>query len=287
MKKTLIFIGLVIIVSLPSQAVFSQTKYLTYTEMLAVESSFQKQYDKITQDSSTHRWGNLSPDTVLEFKDLSGRILTLLEAGSNKSLSRKERDLLNNLFYWIRDFNLYVNEIYKGVENLPEAIFLKRNEIDDAFGNVLESEIKEFERRFETKYGKLSERLNCLEIVMLNILSPTPKGHKINPPSPFEPILRANVLGFQWYTNNNALKPASPIYQAGLSYYLFGDSKLSGLINHIGIAGAYQRDLITKRNLWGAVLHLRTYDAGILYDLKSKDYVVSGSVNFQIFKNIF
>lgn len=76
--------------------------------------------------------------------------------------------------------------------------------------------------------------------------------------------------------------------QLGITYYLYGDGRISRLMNHVGLAAAYQHDLLTNANLVGAVLHVHKLDVGVFCPRGGcADPVFATSVNAQLFRRLF
>jgi hypothetical protein len=116
----------------------------------------------------------------------------------------------------------------------------------------------------------------------------SPMGQQVVMPSPWEWIVREQIIGFQYSAQLEKAYPSSPITQIGLTYYLYGDGRVSRLLDHVGLAAAYQRDAMTSTNLFGAVLHVHRLDVGFFCPrAKCADPVLATSVNAQIIRRIF
>ena len=285
MRKRLVAI---LLISWPFHHVAAQNA-LSLKDIQIVNSLFDQQFETIVSHSQTNGWGNFENNLgkQTEFKALANNISTLLTQAADKQFPETG---MSELRSQLLTFNLFVDEIYGAAEKVPVEIISKpfRIPINRKFRKVLQENIREYYRKFFIKYGKRSERLNILEILFNNwVFSPKPQGSGIAPPYSWEPILRMSVLGYQFYIDDRKFVPSSPIYQLGLTKYLFARNSFSKWVNHIGLAGAFQYDLAFKRRLWGGVLHIRTFDIALFIAEKTDDFVIAASFNFQIIKKFF
>jgi hypothetical protein len=147
---------------------------------------------------------------------------------------------------------------------------------------VLE-ELKEHGRKMEVRYGSKSERLNIFEMLLDQWTTPPLATGKLRDPLPWEWILRSQTLGYQYNRGTRELEPSFPILELGVTRYLFGTGAVSRRIHHLGLAGAYQRDVKRARNLFGFVLHLQEFDVGALCSNSCREHVIVGSKNLSFF----
>jgi hypothetical protein len=139
---------------------------------------------------------------------------------------------------------------------------------------------------FEARYGPQSDRINLLELLLINTLL---SGDR-NGPSPWEPILRISPVCYD-VTSNRFIKSA----QIGMSFYFLHDSPAwLRTLNHCG-AAFLLADPVNDKVYWldpkklspGVMAHVGKYEAGFLYDRNLHEWKVIGTVNFQIIPTIF
>jgi hypothetical protein len=172
---------------------------------------------------------------------------------------------------------------------LPPGINTAKDAITLVFLDHLSQQNQEFYRQFFVKYGSASERLNLLEAAILNeYFSGEPTGISEGSISPWEPVARIQVVGYQWALESNIVRPSSPTAQLGITYYFFGSGTWERALHHVGVAAAYQYVLGEGRNLGGLVAHVRTFDFGLLCSSWScEEPVLLTSVNLQLFQGFF
>ena len=158
----------------------------------------------------------------------------------------------------------------------------------DSYISVTQQQLADHERRFKVRYGESSERLNIAEILLTEIFQEPRAMGPLRSPGRWEPILRVQALGIHYDLAAEQLRPTSPIYQAGTAFYLYEDNKFSRAINHIGLAYAYQVDLTTKAKLRGGILHVSTFDLGLLCpDTGCDDGVLVASKNLSALPEVW
>jgi len=141
-------------------------------------------------------------------------------------------------------------------------------------------QLAEHERKLNIRHGALSERLNVVEMLLNEWMSRKSAMGALRDPPHFEWILRAQVVGFQYEQRAGHIRPGSPTYQVGTSYYFFGDNGFMKWLNHVGVAAAYQHDLVNREDLYGGVLHVQQYDIGFLCPRRTcKDWTIVASKN--------
>lgn len=183
----------------------------------------------------------------------------------------------SSIYTILGSYTDYLNAGYN--DQLPPAIRRLFCPIETSYLLLTMTELENHDMQMEVRYGKLSERLNIAEMLLDQWMSRKLGSGQLREPPRLEWILRVQVVGYQYDSRIDQFRPSSPTYQLGASYYLFG--KGSGLINHIGLAAAYQRDLSVGGDLWGGVLHVRDYDFGVLCPKGNcRDYVIVASKNF-------
>jgi hypothetical protein len=181
----------------------------------------------------------------------------------------------------LRSFGDFANTAYPS--NAPVEVNVALNGTQVILIRRLLANLKEYDRRFFIKNGEESERLNLLEMVLTErLFTPKPRGGVMNMPNPWEPVTRITVLGYQYYSDSKQMRPSSPIYELGFSYYFFGTNALAKL-HHVGVALAYQRDLIRDKRLKGGMLHTKWLQvAAFCESWPCSKPVIAASKNIQL-----
>ncbi len=141
---------------------------------------------------------------------------------------------------------------------------------------------------FDIRYGPRSDRINLLEMVLIN-LAPPFKGN-INGPSAWEPILRFTPVCYDISDNRFA-----KTYQVGANYYfLSGSPGLLKWLNHVGVAFAaadLASDQLYKFSFGelscGAMLHIGKYQVGMFKDHGGESWKFLTTVDFQVIPALF
>ncbi len=143
-------------------------------------------------------------------------------------------------------------------------------------------------QNFERRYGENSEKINVIELMVVNWVPPF-RG-TTNGPSPWEPILRVTPVCYD-ITDNKFIKAA----QIGINYYFLEDSfPLLKWLHHLGLAFVvgdtenhpiYQVDI--NKLSFGALLHLGKYQLGLLRDNRDNRLKLISTIDFQIIPGVF
>ena len=145
-------------------------------------------------------------------------------------------------------------------------------------------EIEKSLRRFETRYGSSSDKINLLEFLIVNLFPPF-KG-SLKSPSAWEPILRLSPICYN-FTDAKCVKTA----QVGFNYY-FLEKPFMGIIHHAGLAFAIT-DISSQHiyNLswpsFGFIAHLGKYQLGIIRDKTTANLKFISTIDFQIIPKFF
>lgn len=158
----------------------------------------------------------------------------------------------------------------------------------DVMGKIESLKIEKSLRNFEIRYGGNSEKINLIELLIINWIPPF-KGD-INGPSPWEPILRFTPICYN-ITDNRFIKT----FQIGMNYYfLEGSFSFLKWLHHFGIAFVigdtenqriYQMD--TKKLSFGTLVHLGKCQFGIIKDNRDNSLKLISTIDFQILPAIF
>jgi hypothetical protein len=261
---------------------------LSIPEIEIIDKLFTTQHVVVLDYQQENGWGDLPEDYIESFSEV---------ANSIKQNLSNHRTFDTTLFLEdYGDYNAFVEEIFKyesdpgNYNSMIGGPFF--SPIYSISLKLLDENLGEYFRKFEIRYGGLSEKLNLLEAFLNKaFFSPETTGSELNYPKPLEPILRIQSVGYQYNTDSQQMLPSSPVFQAGLSYYFLQQDGLfrsiGDKIHHIGIAGALQYDLFTETWLTGGVMHIRNFDIGLLYNADQKQTVVMASFNVQLIKGLF
>lgn len=266
----------------------SQGEALTFTDLERIRGWYTSYDRELSRRIAVDGWGTLS-DNADEKSNVIATRNELHELLRSVSDRRASRNVVLPILIRLRAlFETVSTEIYRP-ETTPAELNTFENRISALTGQRLAGQIDEYYRRFFIKYGENSERLNWLEMLLTEAaFTRAPTGQRVVMPSPWEWIVREQVIGFQYSSQLEKAYPSSPITQIGLTYYLYGDGRLSRLLDHVGVAAAYQRDAITSTNLVGAVLHVHRLDVGFFCPrAKCAHPVFATSVNAQVIRRIF
>jgi hypothetical protein len=157
--------------------------------------------------------------------------------------------------------------------------------------NLIQLDLKELElartiEDFEIRYGSKSDRINLLELLLVNHVPPF-RG-SVRGPSAWEPILRVSPVCFS-VSDNRFIKTA----QLGFNYYfLSGAPRLLRALHHIGLAPTVadvNADRVYRIGTlgWGATVHLGRYQVGAVYVPDSARVNVFSTLDFQIIPTLF
>ncbi len=220
----------------------------------------------------------LTPDQAVQFRAITAEARDALDAMVAKRARPGDPSRVKAS---LTDYFRMVRAMFP-TGSYPPGYNRYRNAITGSFLNALSGDLEEYDRRFAIRYGPDSEPLNIVEMVLVQITSPAPRGAQVRLPGHWEPIARIQLFGYQYDTGGNELVPSSPVAQLGLTYYLYGDSWLAGKLHHIGLAAAYQRDLVNGVNLAGGVIQVAGWDAGAFCDIEACDepvFMLSRSIS--------
>lgn len=145
-------------------------------------------------------------------------------------------------------------------------------------------EVEQALQKFEARYGDKSEKVNLLELLMINFVPPF-KGNTKGP-SALEPILRFTPVCYD-FTGAKFVKT----FQIGVNYYFFGENILKHL-NHIGIAFLLtdvKSEKIYEVNTLsiGGMIHLGKYQIGVVKDNSSNGLKLISTIDFQLIPLLF
>ncbi len=276
----------VLILSIGLTLIPAQTKVYSIGTLKNIESIVREMNETVMNYGARNSWGDLERADVDSMEKVFDSMIESLDDYSEYS----DTIFTDMLFSYYN----YCEKIYSG--DVDPLAFSKQIEIpfqqplQAILSNRLKSEVKENIRRFNVRFGEQSERLNLLEMaVSITWFSPSTTDPVNSGPLHYEPILRFQSLGYQMNLVTNKVEVASPFIQVGLSYYFYGDTWIERTINHIGLAAAVQYDYSVKHLAAGAVLHVESYDIGILFNTKPKSNQTSivFSGNVQLIKRWF
>lgn len=281
MKHRMQIILIVLLILASPQILFAQSSEPTIPQIQTMAKLFEGQHLLVLRHANTVQWGDYDDEQIRSFSAYAESIRSMLE---------NPRDFSNASFQeHYQQYNAYSKYLYSDETDYETTILIPFvYPIQKIQNEIFDKDLKEYFKRLDIRYGEDSEKLNLLEIALSNaFFSPRTTGSQINYPKVTEPILRMQAVGYQYYGDSEEFLPSSPIFQAGLSFYLYGDTKFQKWVNHIGIAAAYERDLITNSNYFGGMLHIKTFDIGLLYDPETKEKILAASFNVQLIKGVF
>jgi len=144
------------------------------------------------------------------------------------------------------------------------------------------ADVQDHARKMAVRYGEQSERLNILEMLLNEWTTSRQAMGRWRDPSPWEWIVRVQTLGYQYRRDTRELAPSFPVLQLGATHYFFGTGAFSRTLHHVGLAGAYQRDVTNRRHLAGVMLHVQEFDLGVLCAAGCRDHIVVASKNLSL-----
>jgi hypothetical protein len=250
-----------------------------------VQRYFRQIDAKAEQQIAAHGWGLVAAAAGEKtFRHLQKSISDQMERILNKEAGPQGSGTVSEDLQKYFDF---VDAIYSNA--IPGHVNALWTPLHRQFLDAVAKQDEEYFRQFFIKYGESSERLNFFEMYINNtVFTGSPTGTTIPFPIPWEPILRASIIGYQSPDHFRSAEASSPVYQLGLTHYLFGNSWISQKLNHVGMAAAYEFDLRRHIELGGVVLHVRTFDFGVLCSsMKCREPVILASKNLQILRKPF
>lgn len=266
--------------------VSAQTTVYTKDALKYIESIVYEMNNTVMKYGAKNKWGDLDSADVDTMEVLYESMIEALRDIDNYDRNKFSQSFISYLDY-CRDIYQYDTDRTAYSKNIGTPF---EQQIQSILSGVLTTSASENIRRFNVKNGEQAERLNLLEMaVSIMWFSPSTTDPMNSGPLQYEPILRFQSLGYQLNFVNNKMEVASPFIQAGISYYFYGDTWIERTINHVGLAAAVQYDFSVKHLAAGAVLHVESYDIGILFntDPNSNQKSVVFSGNIQIIKNWF
>lgn len=259
---------------------FSQDTQPTIPQIETISALFTAQHIIVLERADSLKWGTLTDNEINAFQTHAEEILKLTENHRNFDAATFRSNYIQ--------YNGYSRRLFKIDEYNSIIRDNFTNPVIEILFELFDKDLKEYFHRVDVRYGKYSEKLNLLEVAINNALfSPRTTGSQINYPKVPELILRAQSVGYQYYGESSEFLPSSPIFQIGFSLYLYGDSKFEKWANHIGLAAAYEYDLVTKTPYFGGMFHIRNFDIGLLYDPENKQQILATSFNVQLIKGVF
>jgi len=157
--------------------------------------------------------------------------------------------------------------------------------------NLVQLDLKELEIQksvedFEIRYGPRSDRVNLLELLLINYVPPFQGSTK--GPSHWEPILRITPVCYS-VNENRFIKTV----QIGFNYYfLSGSPSFLRWVHHVGFAPTVA-DVTGDRIYrigklgWGGTLHLGRYQVGAVYVPSAARVNVFSTIDFQLIPTLF
>jgi len=263
-----------------------QDAALTFGDLEKIRGWYNEYDAVLSRVLASGTWGALANDPAAQANVMGTKneLRELLSAVSNRSA---DRNVVLPILIRLRAlFTTVSTEIYaRG--SPPAALNLLENNISGLLSSRLASQLDEYYRAFFIKYGESSERLNWIEMFLTEALfTPSPIGPTVRLPAHWEVILREQVIGYQYDGTVKSFRPSSPVSQVGLTYYFFAHNRLKSLVNHLGVAGAYQHELGAGVDLYGVVLHLNRLDFGFFCQRKCVTPVWATSINVQLIRRI-
>ena len=154
--------------------------------------------------------------------------------------------------------------------------------------DLKELEIQKSIEDFEIRYGPKSDRINPLELLLINYVPPfrgSPKG-----PSPWEPITRWTPFTF----NASDGHPMMAV-QLGANFYFLSDACAPlQMLNHVGLAiaaadpeGTSLFDVKLARISPGFVLHTGRGQVGAFYSRETRKVKIMSTLDFQLVPGVF
>ena len=234
-----------------------------------------------------NQWGALARDEAGKSNVIATKN-ELRELLASVSDRRADRNVVLPILIRLRALFESVNREIFASGTPPRELNVLENRISGLLSNRLASQLDEYYRVFFIKYGKWSERLNWIEMYFTEAMfTPNPTGATVNFPAHWEWILREQVIGYQYDATVKSFRPSSPVSQLGLTYYLFGKNAFASLLNHIGLAAAYQHELNSGADLYGGVLHVNRIDVAFFCERVCVKPVWATSFNVQLIRRIF
>jgi hypothetical protein len=250
------------------------------SELPAARAIFVRMHALVARDMAGGVATHLTPEQTARFSTLAAQIRSILEHAEDKSAVR---GTLSAVGYRLNEYWQGVNAAYGSSSAIPPAVLTEWNALSGKILTAIVSDLGDAERKFFVKYGGSSERLNIVEIYLNErLFTRAPMGELARGPRRGEPIVRMTTLGYQWYADSSRARPSSPIYEVGMTWYIFGG--LLAPLNHIGVAAAYEHDLVLGTNIGGFALHLGRFEiVGMCDALRGcANHVLALSKNVQL-----
>ena len=282
MKNSIYLLFAAVIWMSSSMGVLAQNNEPSIPQIQTMAKLFEGQHLLTLQYADSVNWGTLTTENQKQMFSYAESVSKMLDNPRKFNNATFQNDY--------QQYNAFSKALYSGDLTYYESSILIPfvYPISRIVNEVFDKDLKEYFRRLDIRYGEYSEKLNLLETAISNaFFSPRTTGSQINYPKVLEPILRIQTVGYQYYDETSEFLPSSPIFQAGFSFYLYGNTKFQNWVNHIGIAAAYERDLITDSNYFGGMLHIRNFDIGLLYDPDTNQQILAASFNVQLIKGLF
>jgi hypothetical protein len=264
-----------------------QDAALTFNDLENIRGWYSAYDAALSATLDAGQWGLLASDQQGQANVIATKN-ELRELLSSVGDRRANRNVVLPILIRLRALFESVNREIYASGSPPAELNRMENQISGLLSRRLASQLDEYYRRFFIKYGSSSERLNWIEMILTEAMfTPTPVSQGVNMPTHWEWILREQIIGYQYESTLKSFRPSSPVSQLGLSYYLFGKGTVAKLLNHVGVAGAYQHDLTLGTDLYGAVLHVNRVDFGYFCERKCVKPVWATSLNVQLIRRVF
>jgi hypothetical protein len=250
--------------------------------------------------------GRVKADEVLlkpeldEFKISQENLLRMMESALpdyskiGKNLKLGENFLNSEVFQkelkTFKDHSIFIVEIAKfeeisDVPDTPDELphFGAWKMVQDSIAKL---EIEKSLHAFEQRYGEKADKLNLVELALVNYIPPF-MGNT-NGPSPLEPILRITTINYNLENAN-----FFPMFQIGLNYYFLEEGNwLLDWVHHVGLAAAAgdiqdNKFYRVEKISWGGIIHIGKHQVGIMREIRDQDWKVISSFDFQAVPGIF
>lgn len=273
---TLVATAIILVIAPPVAAQEVEPLPLTQIGLERLEHRFEAINTRVDADRVADP-DRLTPAQTTRLDSIVSEVAGTLDAMAKKRARPGDASRLKLALTGYGDF---LRGMY---DPMPPEIAAPWKAITLSFLAALRADLAEYDRRFFIRNGSDSERLNILESLLVQAFQRAPTGGTIRYPGAIEPIARVQLFGYQYSLEGDELTPASPVFQLGLTRYLYGTSTLAKRLNHVGLAAAYQRDHVNDVDLGGAVLHLAAWDIGVFCnvdDCAEPTFMASKSLSF-------
>jgi hypothetical protein len=275
---------------------------LSETEVRDTVDAGRHVWVRATGDRGTEDFSEFDYLRLFRSMDIAGRLLNAPISGTGLLLktvgASPEVGDTASFYAAVRDFKYYSRRILAIVIWLRQqgmklpvpldtiTVYSDLQSYRDWYRVTLESKRIELDnalRNFQIRYGPASDKLNIIEVGLVNLF-PCLRGSEKGP-SPLEPILRFAPVTYN-VSDNRVLFAA----QGGVSYYfLSGSPSWTSWLNHVGIAavaGDLQStrllDIDVKNLSWGVMVHAGRYELGLVRDSATRGWKLISTVNFQL-----